>query len=76
MGNKVDGAVKRKFYQVINENGDYQQQILETTADMTTVEDSDNKLGGATNVQEALMNLATGVASAGKVDDVRNGCQR
>lgn len=73
MGNKVDGTVKRKFYQVINENGDYQQQLLETSADMTTVEDTDDKLGGATNVQEALMNLATGVASAGKVDDVRNG---
>lgn len=73
MGNKVDGTVKRKFYQVINENGDYQQQLLETSADMTTVEDTDDKLGGATNVQEALMNLATGVANAGKVDDVRNG---
>lgn len=73
MGNKVDGTVKRKFYQVINENGDYQQQLLETSADMTTVEDTDDKLGGATNVQEALINLATGVASAGKVDDVRNG---
>lgn len=70
-----EGKIKRKLYAVIK-NGEevkYQQQILETSADMTTVEDTDNKFGGATNVQDALTNLATGVASAGKVDDVRNG---
>ena len=70
-----EGKIKCKLYAVIKDGEEvkYQQQILETSADMTTVEDPDNKFGGATNVQEALTNLATGVSSAGKVDDVRNG---
>lgn len=63
---------KRKVYRVSDIDGNVSQVLFETSAEQVTVADADNKLGGATNVEDALQKLATTVSGAGKVDDVRN----
>lgn len=62
---------KRKIYRVSDSSGTLVQQLPETSADQVTVADAGNKLT-ATNVEGALQELATKVASAGKVDDVQD----
>lgn len=64
-------AEKRKIYRVSDSAGTLVQQLPETSADQVTVADAGNKLT-ATNVEDALQELASGVASAGKVDDVQD----
>lgn len=64
-------AEKRKIYRVSDSSGTLVQQLPETSADQVTVADVGNKLT-ATNVEDALQELATKVASAGKVDDVQD----
>lgn len=64
-------AEKRKIYRVSDSSGTLVQQLPETSADQVTVADAGNKLT-ATNVEDALQELASGVASAGKVDDVQD----
>ena len=64
-------AEKRKIYRVSDSSGTLVQQLPETSADQVTVADAGNKLT-ATNVEGALQELATKVASAGKVDDVQD----
>lgn len=64
-------AEKRKIYRVSDLSGTLVQQLPETSADQVTVADAGNKLT-ATNVEDALQELASGVASAGKVDDVQD----
>ena len=64
-------AEKRKIYRVSDSSGTLVQQLPETSADQVTVADAGNKLT-ATNVEDALQELATKVASAGKVDDVQD----
>lgn len=64
-------AEKRKIYRVSDSSGTLVQQLPETSADQVTVADAGNKLT-ATNVEDALQELANGVASAGKVDDVQD----
>lgn len=68
MANDIE---KRKIYRVVDEAGNVAQVLYETSADQVTVADAGNKLA-ATNVEDALQELASGVANAGKVDDVRN----
>lgn len=62
---------KRKIYRVSDSAGTLVQQLPETSADQVTIADVGNKIT-ATNVEGALQELATGIANAGKVDDVQN----
>lgn len=62
---------KRKIYRVSDSAGTLVQQLPETSADQVTIADAGNKFT-ATNVEGALQELASGAASAGKVDDVQD----
>lgn len=64
-------AEKRKIHRVVDASGTLVQVLPETSAEQVTVADAGNKFTSS-NVEGALQELATGVASAGKVDDVRN----
>ena len=60
---------KRKMHRVIDAAGNLVQVLLETSAEQVTVVDAGNKLT-ATNVEDALQELAEAIGNAGKVDDV------
>lgn len=60
---------KRKIHRVIDAAGNLVQVLLETSAEQVTVADAGNKLT-ATNVEDALQELAEAIGNAGKVDDV------
>lgn len=62
---------KRIMERVVSENGSTVQVLFETSADQVTLEDAGGNYA-ADNVEGALSELATKVASAGKVDDVVN----
>ena len=69
---------KRKIHRVVDANGTLIQVLPETSAEQVTLADAGNKFTSA-NVEGALAEVAqdiealeTGLASAGKVDDVRN----
>lgn len=62
---------KRIMERVISEDGSTVQVLFETSADQVTLEDAGGNYT-ADNVEGALSELATKVASAGKVDDVVN----
>lgn len=62
---------KRIMERVISEDGSTVQVLFETSADQVTLEDAGGNYT-ADNVEGALNELATKVASAGKVDDVVN----
>lgn len=62
---------KRKIHRVVDANGTLVQVLPETSAEQVTIADAGNKFT-SNNVEGALQELATGVADAGKVDDVRN----
>ena len=62
---------KRKIHRVVDANGTLVQVLPETSAEQVTIADAGNKFTSE-NVEGALQELATGVANAGKVDDVRN----
>lgn len=62
---------KRKIHRVVDANGTLVQVLPETSAEQVTIADAGNKFTSK-NVEGALQELATGVANAGKVDDVRN----
>lgn len=69
---------KRKIKRVIDLEGHTIQVLPETSAEQVTLADAGNKFT-STNVEGALAEVAqdiaeleTGLANAGKVDDVRN----
>lgn len=62
---------KRKINRVIDAAGNTIQVLPETSAEQVTLADAGNKFT-STNVEGALQELASGVASAGKVDDVQD----
>ena len=62
---------KRRIWRVTDTQGNTVQVLPETSAEQVTIADASNKFTSE-NVEGALQELATGVANAGKVDDVRN----
>ena len=69
---------KRKIHRVVDREGNLIQVLPETSAEQVTLADAGNKFT-STNVEGALAEVAqdiaaleTGLANAGKVDDVRN----
>lgn len=64
-------AEKRKVWRVKDDSGALEQVLVETSAEQVTVADTAGKLT-ATNVEAALQELATNIANAGKVDDVKD----
>lgn len=62
---------KRKINRVIDANGNTVQVLPETSAEQVTVADAGDKFT-STNVEGVLQELATGIAQAGKVDDVQD----
>lgn len=64
-------AEKRKIHRVVDAQGTLVQVLPETSAEQVTVADKAGKLE-ATNVEDALQELATNVSNAGKVDDVKD----
>lgn len=62
---------KRRIWRVTDAQGNTVQVLPETSAEQVTIADAGNKFTSE-NVEGALQELATGVANAGKVDDVRN----
>ena len=69
---------KRKIHRVVDREGTLIQVLPETSAEQVTLADAGNKFT-STNVEGALAEVAqdiaaleTGLANAGKVDDVRN----
>lgn len=62
---------KRTQFLVVNDDDSITQVLLENKADNVLIDDAaDNFVSN--DVEGALQELATGVANAGKVDDVRN----
>ena len=64
-------AEKRKVWRVKDANGSLEQVLVETSAEQVTVADTAGKLT-ATNVEDALQELATNISNAGKVNDVKD----
>ena len=64
-------AEKRKVWRVKDASGAIEQVLIQTSAEQVTVADTANKIT-ATNVEAALQELATNIANAGKVDDVKD----
>ena len=64
-------AEKRKVWRVKDASGALTQVLVETSAEQVTVADAAGKIT-ATNVEAALQELATNIANAGKVDDVKD----
>ena len=64
-------AEKRKVWRVKDASGAITQVLVETSAEQVTVADAAGKIT-ATNVEAALQELATNIANAGKVDDVKD----
>lgn len=64
-------AEKRKVWRVKDTSGTLEQVLVETSAEQVTVADKASKLE-ATNVEDALQELATNISNAGKVDDVKD----
>lgn len=62
---------KRRIHRVVDANGTLIQVLPETSAEQVTLADAGDKFT-STNVEGALQELAEGVASAGKVDDVQD----
>lgn len=62
---------KRTQFLVVNDDESTTQVLLENTADNVLIDDTAGNFG-SNDVEGALAELASGVASAGKVDDVRN----
>lgn len=62
---------KRTQFLVVNNDDSITQVLLENKADNVLIDDLANNFVSE-NVEGALQELATGVANAGKVDDVRN----
>lgn len=78
MGQRLTTVIKEKMWKVKNSAGDVEQMLPETSADQVSIADASGKYT-ATDVEGALSEIATsisdlesGLASAGKVDDVRN----
>lgn len=78
MGQRLTTVIKEKMWKVKNSDGDVEQMLPETSADQVSIADAAGKYT-ATDVEGALSEIATsisdlesGLASAGKVDDVRN----
>lgn len=78
MGQRLTTVIKEKMWKVKNSVGDVEQMLPETSADQVSIADAAGKYT-ATDVEGALSEIATsisdlesGLASAGKVDDVRN----
>ena len=64
-------AEKRKVWRVKDASGAIEQVLIQTSAEQVTVADAAGKIT-ATNVEAALQELATNIANAGKVDDVKD----
>lgn len=62
---------KRTQFLTVNDDDSTTQVLLENTADNVLIDDTAGNFG-SNDVEGALAELASGVASAGKVDDVRN----
>lgn len=78
MGQRLTTVIKEKMWKVKNSAGDVEQMLPETSADQVSIADAAGKYT-STDVEGALSEIATsisdlesGLASAGKVDDVRN----
>lgn len=78
MGQRLTTVIKEKMWKVKNSAGDVEQMLPETSADQVSIADAAGKYT-ATDVEGALSEIATsisdlesGLASDGKVDDVRN----
>lgn len=78
MGQRLTTVIKEKMWKVKNSAGDVEQMLPETSADQVSIADAAGKYT-ATDVEGALSEIATsisdlesGLASPGKVDDVRN----
>lgn len=62
---------KRRIWRVTDAQGNTVQVLPETSAEQVTIADADDNFQSS-NVEGALQELATGVANAGKVDDVQD----
>lgn len=78
MGQRLTTVIKEKMWKVKNSAGDVEQMLPETSADQVSIADAAGKYT-ATDVEGALSEIATsisdlesGLASAGKVDDVQD----
>lgn len=71
MGQRLTTVIKEKMWKVKNSAGDVEQMLPETSADQVSIADTAENFG-SDDVEGALAELASRVASAGKVDDVRN----
>lgn len=78
MGKRLTTVLKEKMWKVKNSAGDVEQMLPETSADQVSIADAAGKYT-ATDVEGALSEIATsisdlesGLASAGKVDDVQD----
>ena len=71
MGQRLTTVIKEKMWKVKNSAGDVEQMLPETSADQVSIADTAGNFG-SDDVEGALGELASRVASAGKVDDVRN----
>lgn len=71
MGQRLTTVIKEKMWKVKNSAGDVEQMLPETSADQVSIADTAGNFG-SDDVEGALAELASRVASAGKVDDVRN----
>ena len=71
MVQRLTTVIKEKMWKVKNSAGDVEQMLPETSADQVSIADTAGNFG-SDDVEGALGELASRVASAGKVDDVRN----
>lgn len=78
MGQRLTTVIKEKMWKIKNSAGDVEQMLPETSADQVSIADAAGKYT-ATDVEGALSEIATsisdlesGLASAGKVDDVQD----
>lgn len=78
MGQRLTTVIKEKMWKVKNSAGDVEQMLPETSADQVSIADAAGKYT-ATDVEGALSEIATsisdlesGLASAGKADDVQD----
>lgn len=78
MGQRLTTVLKEKMWKVKNSAGDVEQMLPETSADQVNIADTAEKYtatdveGALSEIATSISNLESGLASAGKVDDVQD----
>lgn len=78
MGQRLTTVLKEKMWKVKNSAGDVEQMLPETSADQVSIADTAEKYtatdveGALSEIATSISNLESGLASAGKVDDVQD----